>query len=348
MVKRIKVFLASSSELKADREQFEILIARKSNDSFGRDVVLQLVLWEDFLDALSKTRLQDEYNAKIRECDLFVLLFWTKVGRYTEEEFETAVGQFKKTNRPFIYTYFKGAPGDPAVQGAVDPSVASFQRKLGAFGHFYTVYQNTDALKLHFTQQLERLWTAGFAELNPADVAAPVPGVKTVLAQINVAGVVAHGAGATAVGVNTGTIISIYGIQALPATYKARIRRFLQAYLGDEDSPILFGGRDAELALLNDWLEDPGRAAQPAADRAGRVRQERAAGALAAGPGRRTLEGGIHPDLGALRDQPPRRVLRRARLGNRRRAGPAPPGAGGRPAAVLPRQGDRAARRLGE
>ena len=56
------------------------------------------MLWEDFLDAVSQTRLQDEYNQAIRECDVFVMLFHTKVGQNTKEEFETAFGQFKATN----------------------------------------------------------------------------------------------------------------------------------------------------------------------------------------------------------------------------------------------------------
>jgi hypothetical protein len=48
-------------------------------------VFLDLVIWEDFLDAMSQTRLQDEYNRAIRDCDLFVMLFSTRVGKYTEE-----------------------------------------------------------------------------------------------------------------------------------------------------------------------------------------------------------------------------------------------------------------------
>ena len=104
-----KIFLASSSELKEDREEFEILIGRKNKDWVARGVFLELVVWEDFLDAVSQTRLQDEYNEAIRECDLFVMLFCTKVGQYTEEEFATAFGQFKATNKPFIFTYFKDA-----------------------------------------------------------------------------------------------------------------------------------------------------------------------------------------------------------------------------------------------
>src|SRR4051812_7200396 len=103
------IFLASSSELKEDREQFEIFINRKNNGLIERGLFLRLILWEDFLDALSETLLQDEYNKAIRECDIFVMLFFSKVGQYTKEEFETAFGQFKTTKKPLIFTYFKDA-----------------------------------------------------------------------------------------------------------------------------------------------------------------------------------------------------------------------------------------------
>ena len=58
---------------------------------------------------MSETRLQDEYNKAVRDCDIFVSLFFTKTGRFTEEEFDTARSQFKKTGRPRIYTFFKDA-----------------------------------------------------------------------------------------------------------------------------------------------------------------------------------------------------------------------------------------------
>ena len=69
-----RIFLASSSELKEDREQFEIFIDRKNKDWNSKGVFLELVIWEDFLDAMSKTRLQDEYKKAIRDCDIFVTL----------------------------------------------------------------------------------------------------------------------------------------------------------------------------------------------------------------------------------------------------------------------------------
>jgi len=55
-----KIFLASSAELKPDREAFETCIGRKNKHWAGQGVFLELIVWEDFLDAMSRTRLQDE------------------------------------------------------------------------------------------------------------------------------------------------------------------------------------------------------------------------------------------------------------------------------------------------
>ena len=173
-----KIFLASSAELVDDRRQFELLINRKNKAWVEKGVFLELVIWEDFLDAVSQTRLQDEYNRAIRDCDLFVMLFFTKVGKYTEEEFETAFGQFKATNKPFIFTYFKDAP---ISTGALDEGVLSllqFKKKLGTLGHFYTVYKNLEDLQLKFGQQLDKLADTGFIEFKPATDDAPAASIQ--------------------------------------------------------------------------------------------------------------------------------------------------------------------------
>lgn len=193
-----KIFLASSSELKEDREAFEIFINRKNKDWVTKGVFLELVLWEDFLDAMSPTRLQDEYNRAIRECDLFVMLFFTKVGKYTEEEFETAFGQFQATRKPFIFTYFKDAGISTGTANKKDlMSLWAFQEKLDALGHFYTRYQNLDGLKLHFNQQLDKLVASGFIKFEPDEAAA---GGDTYHATLTGNGAIAQGQDAMAVG----------------------------------------------------------------------------------------------------------------------------------------------------
>jgi hypothetical protein len=219
-----RLFLASSCELLEDRREFEIFINRKNKDWVQRGVFIELVVWEDFLDAVSRTRLQDEYNREIRRCDLFVMLFWTKVGQYTAEEFETAFGQFQATSKPFIFTYFKDAPISTGSANQQDlMSLWAFQRKLDQLGHFYTRYQTLDALQLHFNGQLDKLAASGFITFAPDQDAPAAPGHTTYQATLNGSGAIAQGGG-TAVGaggvsfggnntspINTGTQVETGG-----------------------------------------------------------------------------------------------------------------------------------------
>ena len=158
LLRKVRIFLASSSEMREDRDEFDLYF-RQQNDSLLEDgVYLTIVRWENFLDAMSDTRLQDEYNQKIRECDVFVSLFFTKTGKFTEDEFDAAHAQFKSSGRPLIYTYFKNA--DIKIGSARKDDLNSrwaFQEKVGKLGHFYTEYDNIEALKLHFGGQIEKI-----------------------------------------------------------------------------------------------------------------------------------------------------------------------------------------------
>ena len=93
------------------------------------------------------------------------MLFYTKVGKFTEEEFETAFAQFKVNNKPLIFTYFKDA--DVRI-GSINEddmmSLWAFKKKLATLGHFTTVYKSTDDLKFQFNRQLDKLVAAGFIE----------------------------------------------------------------------------------------------------------------------------------------------------------------------------------------
>ena len=154
----IKIFLASSSELKEDREQFEIFIYRKCKEYKKEGIFLELVIWEDFIDAMSQTRLQDEYNKAITDCDIFVSLFFTKVGKYTKEEFLKAWETFKVNNKPLIYTYIKIANISTGALRKDDfLSLFDFREKLEEAGHYPTEYSNIDSLKNHFGDQLTKL-----------------------------------------------------------------------------------------------------------------------------------------------------------------------------------------------
>jgi hypothetical protein len=164
-MKTIKIFLASSSELKTDREAFETAIYRKYKKWLPQhNIFLHLDIWEDYIDAMSKTKLQDEYNKAVKECDIFVLLAFTKVGKYTEEEFEKAFGQFQATNKPFIFTYFKNTQVFTNEINEDDMmSLFQFKKKLDSLGHFYTTYKNIEDLQFQFVaNQLDKLLASNF------------------------------------------------------------------------------------------------------------------------------------------------------------------------------------------
>ena len=114
--------------------------------------------WENFLDAMSETRLQDEYNHEVRACDIFVSLFMTKTGKFTDEEFDVAFRSFKDKGKPLIYTFFKSAnisTRNVNREGLI--SLWAFQDKLKKLGHFHTEYDNTEHLKRQFRDQLDKL-----------------------------------------------------------------------------------------------------------------------------------------------------------------------------------------------
>jgi len=55
------------------------------NDQLRKQRIdLEIDRWSNFLDAMSETRLQDEYNKTVRACDVFVSLFFTKTGKLTK------------------------------------------------------------------------------------------------------------------------------------------------------------------------------------------------------------------------------------------------------------------------
>lgn len=74
------------------------------------------------------------------------------------EEFETAFGQFQRTGKPLVYTYFKDASISTSSFNRRDAnSLFDFKDKLDELGHFYTVYKNVEGLQLHFKKQLEKV-----------------------------------------------------------------------------------------------------------------------------------------------------------------------------------------------
>lgn len=153
MEKVIKIFLGSSIvEFERERQDIENFLYRISRDFEKRyNVSIEPLLCENFDDAYTKIRKQEEYNKIVRESDMCVFIFFTKVGEYTHEEFEVARKKFEETGKPKIYTYFK-----TVNDGTVEQSVQDFMTELdSAFQHYYGNFEHIDTVKLRILLNLK-------------------------------------------------------------------------------------------------------------------------------------------------------------------------------------------------
>lgn len=131
-MKKIKIFIASSAELNEDKQMFDLYFSDKNKLYRDRNIDFDQRTWMDFSSSLNEGRLQDRYNDYIRECDIVIFLFHTRMGRYTKEELEVAHEIYLKTKaaKPKIFVYFK-------EEGIVDESLKDFksycEKNLGHF-----------------------------------------------------------------------------------------------------------------------------------------------------------------------------------------------------------------------
>ena len=153
----LRIFLASSKELRADRDALALSLAEHDKRLRAAGLSVELVRWETQSVAMSKTRSQDEYNAQVRKSDLFVSLFFTRAGQFTEEEFDVAVDAFRSTGKPRVYSFFKNAAVNIGDLGDEFESLLNFRKKLKALGHFSASYNNTEDLLLQFQRELDAI-----------------------------------------------------------------------------------------------------------------------------------------------------------------------------------------------
>lgn len=158
-MKKIQIFLACSSELQNEREKFEIFINRENKKLIDQNIFLVLNIWEDWIDSMSKTRLQNEYNQVCKSFDIFVSLFSTKVGKYTKEEFEMAFDNFTKTGTPkHIYTYFRNTKtGMSEINPNDFRGLIEFKERLKELGHYHSNYEDSNDLLRLIKSQFDKI-----------------------------------------------------------------------------------------------------------------------------------------------------------------------------------------------
>ena len=162
-MKTITVFLASSNELINDRNSLHALIASLDDIFESRGIRIKCRRWEDFPSYCTGTRTQDDYNKIVRPSNMCICMFHKLAGKYTVEEFDQALTEYKNNHEhPKTYVYMR-----TIVDGEVESDdLTSFKDELfKKIGYYWCNYANDDTMKLHFVMQLERLLpTMGLSE----------------------------------------------------------------------------------------------------------------------------------------------------------------------------------------
>lgn len=174
IVTKYKIFIASPSDLKDDRQSIDEVI-KELNLTYGyqNNLTIEVVKWETHsAPGVSKSHVQEIINKDIgNDYDLFIGLMWLKfgtptnlAGSGTEEEFLKAYQRFE--NKPEsiqILFYFKNAL--PQSLQDINPDelnkVNNFKNKIGDEGVLYWNYNIIEELqgflRLHIPKRITTL-----------------------------------------------------------------------------------------------------------------------------------------------------------------------------------------------
>jgi hypothetical protein len=142
----IKLFLASSNELKSEREKIEQELNRRNKLLRKKGFVIDLSIWEDAKYIGNSLRSQDNYNIEIDECNLFILLFYSKMGKYAQEEFEKAASLFNQHQMPKVCVFQKDIDLPKSLNKRDFMSRSDFLDKMKELEHFPILFENKDQL----------------------------------------------------------------------------------------------------------------------------------------------------------------------------------------------------------
>ena len=155
----IKLFIASSYELKEERDAITAFVAGLNVTLNKQNVNLQPVRWEFLSSSWSVGDKQEEYNKKVRESDICFVLFWTIRGKFTCEEMDTAYRQLVSGAPNKLYVFFKDITEEDRVTKKLSKkdikNLELFRNSLYDKYHNWPVcFEHVDTLKMEILRNL--------------------------------------------------------------------------------------------------------------------------------------------------------------------------------------------------
>ena len=143
-MRTLKVFIASSEELRLERLEFADMIQHLNRILKPRGIEIEPI------------DNHEEYYRELKTCELCLVLYWTRFGDYTKSEFDTAYSELCAGRNPQkLYVYFKDAD-------EITPELRAFKESFDTqYGHFFCRFENVDTMKLNFLLQFEAYQNKG-------------------------------------------------------------------------------------------------------------------------------------------------------------------------------------------
>jgi hypothetical protein len=160
-LKKYKLFLASSEELAQERKEIALMISRLNNKWLENNIYLELVVWEELLHSFQGKgkSVQDYFNREMLKCDIVVVLFYRKVGIFTEEEFNRAVEHLNKGKKPhFLFVYFKsGSISTDDAEESIDDliKIKKIKDEIKRREQLYRTFNSIESLTQKLQDQLQ-------------------------------------------------------------------------------------------------------------------------------------------------------------------------------------------------
>ncbi len=153
-----RVLIASPGDVSGERSIIrEVIYEWNAVNSDSREIVLLPVAWETHSSPEMGDRAQSIINKQLKECDLLIGVFWTRIGTPTGEYPSGSVEEIEehvKTEKPAML-YFSSAP---VVPESIDPDqyseLTQFKESCKPRGLFET-YSDLNDFKAKITRQLQ-------------------------------------------------------------------------------------------------------------------------------------------------------------------------------------------------
>lgn len=161
----LKIFISSPSDVPKERKFVEKVI-KDINDKCCDDLGLSLKIinWENMTPStpnLSKEKIQDIINEKVRECNIFILILNRRYGTIknghkksnTEREVEIALNRLLKDRKITFLSYFKRFHIGSHI-GVQAKKVLEFRQRLEDQDVWFNVYKDLDEFKNKVTHDI--------------------------------------------------------------------------------------------------------------------------------------------------------------------------------------------------